>query len=151
MNLVHMHTHTHIHANTHAHTSTHSHAHIHTCTHINICIYTLTYAHTQGILFSTPECLKTPVDFVRLWLHEATRVYGDKLIDVKDMENFKKMKYEIAKAAFEVRGIVARVWLYPNLLVKMDSSLNTKLQSSCKPSGCTYSKMIWDWQPFSTY
>lgn len=114
---------------------------------MNIHIYTLTHAHIQGILFSTPECLKTPVDFVRLWLHEATRVYGDKLIDVKDMENFKKMKYEIAKAAFEVRGLVAN----PSLLVKTASSLNTKLQSSCKPSGCTYSKMIWDWQPFSTY
>lgn len=69
----------------------------------------LYYAHitididAQGILFSMPECLKTPMDFVRLWLHEATRVYGDKLIDVKDMDTFKKMKYETAKAAFEVR------------------------------------------------
>ena len=109
MNLVRTHTHTHKHICTHIHMHIHSHAHIHTCTYMNIHIYTLTHAHIQGILFSTPECLKTPVDFVRLWLHEATRVYGDKLIDVKDMENFKKMKYEIAKAAFEVRGLVARV------------------------------------------
>ena len=57
----------------------------------------------QGILFSMPECLKTPVDFVRLWLHEASRVYGDKLIEQKDMDNFYKMKFEIAKQFFEVR------------------------------------------------
>ena len=42
------------------------------------------------------------MDFVRLWLHEASRVYGDKLIEIKDMENFTKMKFEIAKQSFEV-------------------------------------------------
>ena len=36
-------------------------------------------------------------------------MYGDKLIDVKDMENFKKMKYETAKAAFEVSGLVVGI------------------------------------------
>ena len=56
----------------------------------------------QGVLFSTPECIKTPVDLVKLWLHEASRVYGDKLIETKDMEMFQKMKLEIAKAGFEV-------------------------------------------------
>lgn len=56
----------------------------------------------QGILFSTPECVKAPMDFVRLWLHEASRVYGDKLIEEKDMELFSKMKFNIAKDSFEV-------------------------------------------------
>ena len=56
----------------------------------------------QGLLFATPECLKSPVDLVRLWLHEASRVYGDKLIDTKDMATFAKMKLEIAKSSFEV-------------------------------------------------
>lgn len=45
------------------------------------------------------------MDFVRLWLHEASRVYGDKLIEAKDMENFQKMKFEIAKQFFEVQHI----------------------------------------------
>jgi dynein heavy chain len=55
----------------------------------------------QGISFAFSDCLKTPVDFVRLWLHEASRVYGDKLIEQKDMDNFQKMKFEIAKQFFE--------------------------------------------------
>ena len=42
------------------------------------------------------------MDIVKLWLHESSRVYGDKLIDDKDMDNFKRMKYEMAKAGFEV-------------------------------------------------
>uniref|UniRef100_A0A8C4U9P4 Dynein axonemal heavy chain 17 n=1 Tax=Falco tinnunculus TaxID=100819 RepID=A0A8C4U9P4_FALTI len=45
----------------------------------------------QGLLFSTPECLKSPVDLVRLWLHEAGRVYGDRLVDETDQKDFRKM------------------------------------------------------------
>lgn len=56
----------------------------------------------QGILFSTADVVKTPMDIIRLWLHEASRVYGDKFIDEKDMETFKKMKFDIAEAGFEV-------------------------------------------------
>ena len=56
----------------------------------------------QGILFSTTECVKTPMDFVRLWLHEAGRVYGDKLVENKDMELLSKLKFSIAKDVFEV-------------------------------------------------
>lgn len=53
-------------------------------------------------MFATPECLKSPVDLVRLWLHEASRVYGDKLIETKDMTTFAKLKLDIAKGSFEV-------------------------------------------------
>lgn len=60
------------------------------------------YVLIQGMLFSTPECLKSPVDLVRLWLHEASRVYGDKLIEPKDITAFAKMKLDIAKSSFEV-------------------------------------------------
>ena len=56
----------------------------------------------QGILFSNSECITTPLEFVRLWLHEASRVYGDKLIEEKDMAAFSKVKLKIAKVYFEV-------------------------------------------------
>ncbi|NXE29303.1 DYH17 protein, partial [Ardeotis kori] len=55
----------------------------------------------QGLLFSTPECLKSPVDLVRLWLHEAERVYGDKLVDDKDQKGFEKMLVETCRKFFD--------------------------------------------------
>ncbi|NWI70492.1 DYH17 protein, partial [Todus mexicanus] len=54
----------------------------------------------QGLLFSTPECLKTPVDLVRLWLHEAERVYGDKLVDEEDQKGFEKVLTDTCKKFF---------------------------------------------------
>ncbi|XP_075025374.1 dynein axonemal heavy chain 17 [Calonectris borealis] len=55
----------------------------------------------QGLLFSTPECLKSPVDLVRLWLHEAERVYGDKLIDEGDQKGFRKMLADTCRKFFD--------------------------------------------------
>ncbi|NXP09467.1 DYH17 protein, partial [Thinocorus orbignyianus] len=54
----------------------------------------------QGLLFSTSECLKSPMDLVRLWLHEAERVYGDKLIDEKDQKGFGKVLADTCKKFF---------------------------------------------------
>lgn len=65
--------------------------------HMLMCDFSL-----QGLLFSTPECLKAPLDFVRLWLHETSRVYGDKMIEDKDMENLRKLQLQTAKDSFEV-------------------------------------------------
>ncbi|XP_075374925.1 dynein axonemal heavy chain 17-like isoform X4 [Mycteria americana] len=58
----------------------------------------------QGLLFSTPECLKSPVDLVRLWLHEAERVYGDKLVDERDQKGFGKMLADTCRKYFDELG-----------------------------------------------
>lgn len=55
----------------------------------------------QGILFTTGACLPTPNDLIRLWLHEATRVYCDKLVEKKDIDLFSKMINDVIKKGFE--------------------------------------------------
>ena len=57
----------------------------------------------QGLLFSTTEILKIPLDLVRLWLHEAERVYGDKMVDEKDQETLRRVTVASTKKFFDVR------------------------------------------------
>ncbi|XP_036766314.2 dynein axonemal heavy chain 17 [Manis pentadactyla] len=54
----------------------------------------------QGLLFSTAEILKTPLDLIRLWLHEAERVYGDKMVDKKDQDVLRRITIASTKKFF---------------------------------------------------
>lgn len=54
------------------------------------------------MLFCTNECITTPGRFVRLWMHEASRVYCDKLVDHKDQDTFQKLMMENIKKVFAV-------------------------------------------------
>ncbi|XP_072311900.1 dynein axonemal heavy chain 9 [Eucyclogobius newberryi] len=51
----------------------------------------------QGMLFCTPECLKIPADLLRIFLHESTRVYRDKLVDHGDFQTFDKLQTDAAQ------------------------------------------------------
>ncbi|XP_022915026.2 dynein beta chain, ciliary isoform X1 [Onthophagus taurus] len=55
----------------------------------------------QGLLFSTNDCVNEPCDLVRLWTHECQRVYGDKLVEDKDIDAFSKLVHDIFKKHFE--------------------------------------------------
>jgi len=49
-----------------------------------------------------PECAKSPVELIRLWLHESERVYRDKLVDKTDMDTYDNIRKDIVKKSFEV-------------------------------------------------
>ncbi|XP_034049709.1 dynein heavy chain 9, axonemal [Thalassophryne amazonica] len=55
----------------------------------------------QGILFCTSECLKTPTDLLKVYLHESSRVYRDKLVEEQDFQAFDKLQADTAKKFFE--------------------------------------------------
>ena len=54
----------------------------------------------QGMSFSTSENFKTPIQIVRLFMHETERVYCDKLIDEKDIQTFVDLRRNIVKEFF---------------------------------------------------
>ena len=60
----------------------------------------------QGILFNSPESVKTPVDLIRVWMHEACRVYKDKLVDDVDIATFDKVLKDTVKKQYEVTQLI---------------------------------------------
>lgn len=66
-----------------------------------ICFILLSYV-IQGILFAGPECVNDGSDLALLWLHESSRVYSDRLVDVKDLQLFQKLQMETVHKCFEV-------------------------------------------------
>lgn len=55
----------------------------------------------QGLLFSNPECCRTSMDLIRLWMHESQRVYCDKLVNSDDITSYMKTQRDIIKKSFE--------------------------------------------------
>ncbi|NXG00742.1 DYH9 protein, partial [Sakesphorus luctuosus] len=55
----------------------------------------------QGLLFSTPECLKEPQDLLKLYLHESSRVYRDKMVETNDHQIFDKIQREMVKKFYD--------------------------------------------------
>uniref|UniRef100_A0A667HA36 Dynein axonemal heavy chain 9 n=1 Tax=Lynx canadensis TaxID=61383 RepID=A0A667HA36_LYNCA len=56
----------------------------------------------QGILFSSVECVKSTQDLLKLYLHESSRVYRDKMVEEKDFDLFDKTQTEAVKKIFDV-------------------------------------------------
>ncbi|XP_045149226.1 dynein axonemal heavy chain 9 [Echinops telfairi] len=55
----------------------------------------------QGILFSSVECVTSTLDLVKLYRHEANRVYRDKMVEEKDIDLLDKIQAEVAKKSFD--------------------------------------------------
>ncbi|XP_043958392.1 dynein heavy chain 9, axonemal isoform X2 [Gambusia affinis] len=55
----------------------------------------------QGILFSTSKCMKSPTDLLKIYLHESSRVYRDKLVEEQDIQAFDKLQTDTLKKFYE--------------------------------------------------
>ncbi|KAK4884537.1 hypothetical protein RN001_000808 [Aquatica leii] len=55
----------------------------------------------QGMLFATGLAVTNQSQLIRLWMHESYRVYGDKLVDIKDQITFQKLVMETYRKSFE--------------------------------------------------
>ena len=63
------------------------------------------------MLYSVAETAKNPIELIRLWIHEANRVYKDKLVDNEDIDMFDKLMKDAIKKNFEVYPWL-KVFLY---------------------------------------
>jgi len=54
----------------------------------------------QGMLMGQAAQLQDPLKMTQLWLHEAERTYGDRLVSVSDLKKYKDLAMEQAKKFF---------------------------------------------------
>ncbi|OHT12593.1 Dynein heavy chain family protein [Tritrichomonas foetus] len=64
----------------------------------------------QGILLTNMNSLSDPQTFIKLWLHENMRVFGDRLIDDKDRNQMVQTVYEIAKNVLKVKEEISSIF-----------------------------------------
>ncbi|XP_073997627.1 dynein beta chain, ciliary-like isoform X3 [Rhodnius prolixus] len=50
----------------------------------------------QAVLMASSDCISSPAVFLRVYMHEASRVYGDKLISLAEQEAFQRILKEQA-------------------------------------------------------
>lgn len=55
----------------------------------------------QGMLFATGDTCPDATNMIKLWVHESSRVYCDKLVDQQDIEAFNKVVGDVVKKNFE--------------------------------------------------
>jgi len=54
----------------------------------------------QGILTARVEAIKEPDMLIKLWIHEAERIYGDRLVDAKDLATYRALAAELVSKSF---------------------------------------------------
>ncbi|TMW57037.1 hypothetical protein Poli38472_002962 [Pythium oligandrum] len=54
----------------------------------------------QGLLMARPSTFEDPFKFVLLWIHESTRVYGDRLVSASDIHKFTSLLQQQARKCF---------------------------------------------------
>lgn len=54
----------------------------------------------QGLLVAKPEAIKEPDQVVKLWIHEAERIYGDRLVSYEHLGIFRRLLADIVKKSF---------------------------------------------------
>ncbi len=54
----------------------------------------------QGLLVAKPEAIKEPDNLIKLWIHESERVYGDRLVNIEDLNKYRLLAADITKKSF---------------------------------------------------
>lgn len=54
----------------------------------------------QGLLMAKPAMFEDPLKFALLWVHESSRVYGDRLVSSNDLVKFTSITQQLARKCF---------------------------------------------------
>ena len=51
-------------------------------------------------MVAKPEAIKEPDNLIKLWIHESERVYGDRLVNIEDLNKYRLLAADITKKSF---------------------------------------------------
>ena len=54
----------------------------------------------QGLLTAKQEAIKEPDNLIKLWVHEAERIYGDRLVNAANLATYKQIAGELVSKSF---------------------------------------------------
>ena len=80
----------------------------------------------QGLLMTRPNLVKEPEQLARLWLHESSRVFYDRLINEEDRDWFRQLVVELLGRHFNIRWTKEELFINSRILfgdlLKLDSN-----------------------------
>jgi len=90
----------------------------------------------QGLLTAKPEAIKEPDNFVKLWVHEAERIYGDRLVDAGNLKTYKDLSAELVSKSFskfnlkKYFGATPEPLIFAQFVGGLDDKLYDQFQNS---------------------
>jgi dynein heavy chain len=90
----------------------------------------------QGLLTARQEAIKEPDNFIKLWVHEAERIYGDRLVNAANLATFKGLIFELVSKTFskfnlkKYFGATPEPLIFAQFVGSLDDKLYDQFQTS---------------------
>lgn len=83
----------------------------------------------QGLLQAKQDAIKEPENLIRLWVHECERIFGDRMVDAKDLAAYRALAAECSQKSFQKFNVKKYFGANPEPLVfaQFVASLDDKL------------------------
>lgn len=83
----------------------------------------------QGLLQAKQDAIKEPDNLIRLWVHECDRIFGDRLVNVKDLASYRALAAECCSKSFSKFNLKKYFGATPEPLIfaQFVASLDDKL------------------------
>jgi dynein heavy chain len=94
----------------------------------------------QGLLTAKQEAIKEPDNFIKLWVHESERIYGDRLVNPAHLAQFRTMTAELAAKSFskfnlkKYFGPTPEPLMFANFVASLDDKLYDQFPSAASLS-----------------
>lgn len=90
----------------------------------------------QGLLTAKQEAIKEPDAFIKLWVHESERIYGDRLVSYPNLATFRGLQAELVSKSFskfnlkKYFGPTPEPLIFANFVASLDDKLYDQFPSA---------------------